>query len=100
VDRNGAAVGRERHIAHRELLAQFRGRHGAAHEQRGRQAGEGRSFHASGMNSLLSKSGSFMRPARQSAFACSIRSREDETKFHSMNRSPTGSPPSAISVEG
>ena len=52
------------------------------------------------MNSWLSKSGSFMRPARQSALACSMRSFEDETKFHSMNRSPTGSPPSAITVDG
>jgi len=41
-----------------------------------------------------------MRPARQSALACSIRSFEDETKFHSMKRSPTGSPPSTIRVVG
>ena len=41
-----------------------------------------------------------MRPARQSALACSMRSFDDETKFHSMWRSPTGSPPMTISVEG
>src|SRR5258708_17445275 len=29
----------------------------------------------------------------QSALACSMRCFEDETKFHSMNRSPSGSPP-------
>src|SRR5690606_24105200 len=41
-----------------------------------------------------------MRPARQSAFACSMRSRDEETKFHSMKRGPTGSPPSAITTAG
>ena len=40
-----------------------------------------------------------MRPARQSDLACSMRSLDDDTKFHSMKRSPTGSPPSAMSVE-
>ena len=29
-----------------------------------------------------------------------MRSLEEETKFHSMNRSPSGSPPSSITVEG
>src|SRR5688572_6066285 len=53
-----------------------------------------------GMNSASSRSGSFMRPARQSAFACSMRSFDEETKFHSMNRLPTGSPPSSISTLG
>ena len=42
------------------------------------------------MNSSWSRSGSFMRPARQSALACSIRSCDEETKFHSMKRSPDG----------
>ena len=37
----------------------------------------------SGMNSRSSCTGSFIRPARQSAFACSMRSRDEETKFHS-----------------
>ena len=41
-----------------------------------------------------------MRPARQSAFACSIRSFDEETKFQSMKRSPTGSPPRSITAEG
>ena len=52
------------------------------------------------MNSSWSKSGSFIRPARQSAFACSIRSFDDDTKFHSMKRGPTGAPPSAMTVDG
>ena len=52
------------------------------------------------MNSLLSASGSFIRPARQSALACSIRSREEETKFHSMKRLPTGAPPRSMSTLG
>jgi hypothetical protein len=37
-----------------------------------------------GMNSPSSRSGSFMRPARQSAFACSMRAFDEDTKFHSM----------------
>src|SRR6201998_522363 len=53
-----------------------------------------------GTNSALSRSGSFMRPARQSALACSMRSWDDDTKFHSMKRSPTGAPPSAITTLG
>jgi hypothetical protein len=28
-----------------------------------------------------------------------MRSRDDDTKFHSMNRGPTGSPPSSITVD-
>ena len=39
-----------------------------------------------------------MRPARQSALACSMRSLDEETKFHSMKRSPTGSPPSSMTM--
>ncbi len=39
-----------------------------------------------------------MRPARQSALACSIRSFDDDTKFHSIYRSPTGSPPRIINI--
>ena len=38
----------------------------------------------SGMNSSWSRSGSFMRPACQSARAWSMRSFEDDTKFQSM----------------
>ena len=41
-----------------------------------------------------------MRPARQSAFACAMRSREDDTKFHSTKRSPTGSPPRSMTIAG
>ena len=41
-----------------------------------------------------------MRPARQSALACSRRSFDEATKFHSMKRSPTGSPPSSMTVAG
>src|SRR3546814_2878605 len=51
------------------------------------------------MNSSLSRFGSFMRPARQSALACSMRALDEETKFHSMNRCPSGSPPSAITID-
>ncbi len=40
-------------------------------------------YSGSGMNSWSSAWGSRIRPARQSARACAIRSREDETKFHS-----------------
>ncbi len=54
----------------------------------------------SGTNSVSSCTGSFMRPARQSALACSIRAREEETKFHSIKRSPIGSPPSSITTAG
>lgn len=43
--------------------------------------GDGEGPSGSGMNSSWSKSGSFMRPAFQSALACSIRSFEEETKF-------------------
>src|SRR6187431_91142 len=99
-DGHCAAVGRVRYLADVEAIGQ-RGRciraagKCCAREQRAAEAGH----HASGMNSWLSKSGSFMRPARQSDLACSMRSLEDETKFHSMKRSPTGSPPSAMSVE-
>lgn len=38
----------------------------------------------SGMNSSASRSGSLIRPAFQSAFACSMRSLRDETKFHQI----------------
>ena len=51
-----------------------------------------------GVNSALSRSGSFMRPARQSALACAIRSFEEATKFHSMKRSPMLAPPSSMST--
>src|SRR5436190_17225208 len=51
-----------------------------------------------GIYSLLSFGGTIMRPCFQSSFACSIRSLRDETKFHQINRSPSGSPPSIISV--
>ena len=52
------------------------------------------------MNSSWSWGGSAKRPAFQSAFACSIRSREEETKFHHTCRGPIGSPPSSITVAG
>jgi hypothetical protein len=52
------------------------------------------------MNSLRSRSGNFMRPPFQSALACSMRSLDDDTKFHSMKRSPTGSPPSSMTMAG
>ena len=42
----------------------------------------------SGMNSWLSSGGSDIRPAFQSAFACSIRSCRDDTRFHQMKRGP------------
>ncbi len=42
------------------------------------------SFGGKGMNSPLSRSGSFMRPAAQSARAWSIRSGDEDTKFQSM----------------
>src|SRR5690606_6503153 len=51
-----------------------------------------------GMNSLLSVGGKMIRPSFQSAFACSILTFLEETKFHQINRSPTGSPPSIMSV--
>src|SRR5690606_42089809 len=53
-----------------------------------------------GTNSSEARSGSFMRPARQSALACSMRSLRDDTKFQSMKRGPTGSPPMATSTDG
>jgi DNA-binding transcriptional ArsR family regulator len=74
----------------RDRAGPGRPRHAARRPGRDRLAAYGR-----GMNSWSSASGSFMRPARQSAFACSIRALEEETKFHSMKRSPTGSPPIA-----
>ena len=42
----------------------------------------------SGINSLLSLGGNSILPVFQSAFACSIRSFREETKFHQINRSP------------
>jgi len=57
-----------------------------------------RGYEGNGTNSRLSKSGNFILPALQSAFACAMRSREDDTKFHSMNRSPIGAPPNSIST--
>src|SRR5215217_3145605 len=51
-----------------------------------------------GINSRLSVGGNRIRPSFQSAFACSMRSFLDDTKFHQMNRSPSGSPPSSNSV--
>src|SRR5690554_3729079 len=51
-----------------------------------------------GMYSSLSVGGNSMRPAFQSALACSIRSLRDETKFHQMYLSPRGSPPSSNRV--
>src|SRR5689334_7690865 len=51
-----------------------------------------------GTNSLLSLGGNIMRPCFQSSLACSIRSLRDDTKFHQINRSPNGSPPSNINV--
>ena len=42
----------------------------------------------------------FMRPARQSLLACSMRSRDEDTKFHSMKRSPNGSQPGGITIAG
>src|SRR6266496_769462 len=57
-----------------------------------------RGYKGNGTNSRLSKSGNFILPALQSAFACAMRSREGDTKFHSMNRSPIGAPPNSIST--
>ena len=54
----------------------------------------------SGMNSSWSCGGSVKRPACQSALACSMRSLDEETKFHQMCRSPIGSPPSSMIVAG
>src|SRR5699024_2080867 len=51
-----------------------------------------------GTNSLLSVGGNMILPAFQSAFACSIRSLLEDTKFHHIKRSLRGSPPSNISV--
>src|SRR3546814_8650425 len=51
------------------------------------------------MNSVLSCMGSAMRPARQSALACSMRSLREETKFHQIWRAPRGSPPKSIRRE-
>ena len=59
-----------------------RGAGTAANHDIGSGAGAGVS--GSGMNSWSSRSGSFMRPARQSALACSMRSLCEETKFQSM----------------
>src|SRR6185295_4491819 len=99
-NRDRAAVGSEGRETYRDFGAQA-GRLDLAgvQRQRGQRGGE-ETCHERGMNSWLSKSGSFMRPARQSDFACSMRSRDEDTKFHSMKRSPTGSPPSAMRVEG
>src|SRR4051812_37189525 len=52
----------------------------------------------SGMNSLLSLGGRMILPCFQSSLACSMRSLREDTKFHQINRSPNGSPPSSISV--
>lgn len=52
----------------------------------------------SGTNSAASFTESFMRPACQSAFACSILLRDERTKLRSMRRSPSGSPPSSITT--
>src|SRR5690606_18390999 len=52
-----------------------------------------------GMNSASSASGSFIRPACQSEAAWASLSFEEDTKFQCMNRSPTGSPPSAMTLE-
>src|SRR2546426_1475134 len=71
---------------------------GSAALHRGGAGGAGSG--GNGTNSLLSKSGNRMRPARQSAFAWLMRACDDETKFQSMKRSPTGSPPSAITTAG
>src|SRR5260370_27336033 len=57
-----------------------------------------RGYAGNGTNSRLSKSGNFILPALQSAFACALRSREDDTKFHSMNRSPIGAPPNSTTT--
>src|SRR6516162_10587277 len=62
--------------------------------------GGGAGSSGNGINSSWSRSGSFMRPASQSAFAASIRSIEDETKFQYRNRSPKGSPPSSMTIDG
>src|SRR5687768_9440049 len=70
--------------------------HPASLHDIGSGGGEGS---GNGIHSSLSRSGSFMRPARQSAFACSMRSRDEDTKFHSMKRGPIGSPPRAMTIE-
>src|SRR5689334_14822817 len=95
--RDGSAVGRERHLPNGEPVGFVVARERAESEGQREQQEDG-AGHARGMNSWLSKSGSFMRPARQSALAWSMRSFDEDTKFQSMNRSPTGSPPSAITV--
>ena len=51
---------------------------------------------ARGMHSSLSPAGKRMRPAPQSALARSMRSRDDDTKLHSRERGPAGSPPSTM----
>src|SRR5262249_61859486 len=54
-------------------------------------------YSGSGMNSVSSPGTSVKRLWRQSSLACSIRSLEDETKFHQMWRAlALGSPPSSI----
>ena len=66
---------------------------------RARTSGSG----GSGMNSASSPGGKRKRPcaqspARQASLAASIRSRDEATKFHHMNRGPASvSPPSSIS---
>jgi hypothetical protein len=50
------------------------------------------------MNSRLSVGGSRILPSFQSAFAWSILSLLEDTKFHQINLSPSGSPPNNISV--
>ena len=44
--------------------------------------------------------GELIRLAFQSAFACSICSLEEETKFQLRKRSPSGSPPSSMTADG
>src|SRR6266481_2447423 len=55
-----------------------------------------RGYQGNRTNTRLSQSGNFILPALQSAFACAMRSREDDTKFHSMNRSPLVRLPTAL----
>ena len=63
-------------------------------------SGAGLGDGGSGMNSWLSIGGNAIRPASQSALACSMRSFRDDTKFHQMCRVPSGSPPSSMRRDG
>jgi len=52
-----------------------------------------------GINSWLSVGGRMILPSFQSDLACSILSLLEETKFHQINLSPSGSPPNIMIVD-